>query len=503
MDCCRQRSPHSLSQLGAPQPSRSKKNSSLLDQIEELIQLCAPSFCSPQAWARGRRHLLSQLVCFGRHTITGLLRHQNRTQQDWTADYRFYSEDHFDEDRVFSQIRAQIEQDFPAGDPLVVAMDDSLLRKTGPRIFGSRFQRDPLSPPFQVNFVRGLRVLQISAAVPLGSQGAARMIPVDFQHAALPAKPRKDAAPERLAAYQEQRAKMNINVAGRNRLTHLRQQMDQSGSSHRPLIVTIDGRFTNGTVLGQMPERTTLIGRVRKDSAFYFPPPEQPPCGRKRKYGPRCPTPEQLLKDSSHPWQTVEAFAAGKRYQFRVKTLAPVFSQMDKATHPLRLVVIEPVPYRRTKSSKLERREPAFLICTDLNLPLQQVVQFYLWRWDIEVNFRDEKTLLGVGQAQVRSEASNQNAPALAVAAYALLLLGAVKTYGAAGNPETFKRPRWYKRKPGQRATTSELVTQLRYELWGAALAASFPPLSSPTPPTQNGRKCDSPLEAAIFLSLN
>jgi hypothetical protein len=149
-----------------------------------------------------------------------------------------------------------------------------------------------------------------------------------------------------------------------------------------------------------------------------------------------------------------------KRYQFRLKTLAPVYSQVDKAAHCLRLVVIESVPYRRTKSSKLERGEPAFLICTDLNLPLEKGVQFYLWRWDIEVNFRDEKTLLGVGQAQVQSEASNQNAPALAVAAYALLLLGAVKTYGADGQPETFKRPRWYKRKPGQRATTNELITQ-------------------------------------------
>jgi len=443
------------------------------------------------------------LACFGRHTITGLLRNQNRTQQDWTADYRFYAEDHFDEDRVFDQVRSRIEQDLLAGLPLVTAMDDSLLRKTGPRIFGCRFQRDPLSPPFQVNFVRGLRVLQISAAVPLGSQGAARMIPVDFQHAALPAKPRKNAAPEAWAAYQEQRAKLNINMAGRDRLAHLRRQMDQSGSSNRPLIVTMDGRFTNGTVLGQIPERTTLIGRVRKDSAFYFPPPEQPRRGRKRKYGPRCPTPEQLLKDPAHPWQTVQAFAAGERYQFRVKTLAPVYSQMDKAAHPLRLVVIEPVPYRRTQSSKLQRREPAFLICTDLDLPLQQVVQFYLWRWDIEVNFRDEKTLLGVGQAQVRSKASNQNAPALAVAAYALLLLGAIKTYGTEGHPETFKRPRWYKRKQGQRATTSELIAQLRYELWSAALTTNSPQFSSTCPPTQNGRKCNPPLEAAVFLSLN
>ena len=182
-------------------------------------------------------------MSFGRHTITGLLRNQDRTQQDWTADYRFYSEDHFDEDQVFGCIRTQIEKSISSDAPLVVAMDDSLLRKTGRRIYGSRYQRDPLSPPFHINFVRGLRVLQLSAAVPQGTQGAARMIPVDFQHAALPAKPRKDAGPQLQALYQELRAKKNINLVGRERLAHLRQQMDQrvraTGGSSPPLMAAL------------------------------------------------------------------------------------------------------------------------------------------------------------------------------------------------------------------------------------------------------------------------
>jgi hypothetical protein len=102
-------------------------------------------------------------------------------------------------DKVFQQVRAEVEQGAPADHPLVVAMDDSLLRKTGRRIFGSGYRRDPLSPPFHVNFVRGLRVLQISAAVRQGSEGAARMIPIDFQHAALPAKPHKKGPPEEVS----------------------------------------------------------------------------------------------------------------------------------------------------------------------------------------------------------------------------------------------------------------------------------------------------------------
>jgi hypothetical protein len=351
-------------------------------------------------------------VGFGRHTITGLLRNQNRTQRDWSADYRFYAEDRVEVGKIFQQVRAEVEQCGSPHEPLVVAMDDSILRKSGRRIFGSGYRRDPLSPPFHVNFVRGLRVLQISAAVRQGTAGAARLIPIDFQHAALPAKPHKKAPPEQHQAYQAEKARRNINLVGGQRLACLRRQMDEGGSLSRLLLASVDGRFTNSTLLRQVPPRTVVIGRVRKDAVFHHPPENQPERGRKRKYGQRCPTPEALLKDPTVPWQKLQAYSAGQTYEFKIKTLAPVYSAMDKGQRALRLLVIEPVPYRPSKKSKLERREPAYLICTDPALPLPELLQAYLWRWDIEVNFRDEKTILGVGQAQVRSESSNQNAPA-------------------------------------------------------------------------------------------
>ena len=297
------------------------------------------------------------------------MRNQNRTPQDWSADYRFYAQARLDGDKIFGQVRAEIEQCGGAEAPLVAAMDDSLLRKTGRKIFGSRYQRDPLSPPFQVNFVRGLRVLQISAAVRQGDQGAARLIPIDFQHAALPAKPHPRAPAEVHAAYQAERAVRNINVVGRERLASLRQQMDQSGSAARRLVVSLAGRFTNSTVLRKVPDRTVLVGRVRKDSVFFYPPTSQPQRGRKRKYGLRCPTPEALLKDPTVPWQSVKASAAGQTYEFKVKTLGPVYTAMNHGLQALRLVVREPVPYRASQRSKLERREPAYLICTDPDSP--------------------------------------------------------------------------------------------------------------------------------------
>lgn len=445
--------------------------------------------------------MLSHLVCFGRHTITGLLRLQDRTQQDWTADYRLYAEAHFDEDKIFGAVRTEVQGQLPDDAPLVSALDDSLLRKTGRKICGVRYLRDPMSPPFHVNFVRGLRVLQISAALPQGVDGAARLIPIDFRQAPLPPKPRPNAPAAAQEAYEEQRSKMNINRVARERLALLRQQMDESGAAQRQLILSMDGRFTNRSTLSNPPERTTLIGRVRKDARFFHPPQQQPKLGRKRKYGPPCPTPEELLKEPSVPWQQVQAYAAGQRHTFEVKTLAPIYMALDKAQKPVRLVVVKPVRYHLTKT-KTDRREPAFLICTDPNLPLEKVLQYYLWRWDIEVNFRDEKTILGVGQAQVRTESSNQKAPSLAVAAYSLLLLAAHKTYGAEGRPEIFKAPRWDKRKVSRRATTNDLRNQMRYELWASALRSNFRPLCPTTASNQNARKLDLPLNSALFRTI-
>lgn len=431
-----------------------------------------------------------------------MLRAQNRHHLDWSADYRFYSQDRFNEDAVFNQIRHQVEDHLPKNQPLVVAMDDSLLRKTGRKIHGVRFLRDPLSPPFHVNLVRGLRVLQLSACLPQGG-GQARAIPIDFQHAVLPAKPSKKAPDSEWQNYKKLKAQTNINILGCQRLAALRQSLDQSDPQRR-LVSCVDGRFTNKTFLRQLPERTTVIGRIRKDAAVYQLPEAQPAKGRKCKYGKPLPTPEELLKDESVPFETVRAFAAGKIHNFQVKRVGPVVMRLDRAARPVQLIIIKPLGYRLQIGGRLLYRQPAYLVCTDPNMPLEELLQQFLWRWDIEVNFRDEKTLLGVGQAQVRTEQSNQNAPALAVAAYAMLLMASVNAYGKKGAPDRMNQAKWYRRKKKDRATTNELINQLRRELWATALnPAHFPHFMSNRAPDKKCEKSNVPLNSAVFLSLN
>lgn len=422
---------------------------------------------------------LSTLVCLGRHTLTGMLTTAGRQFNDWSADYRLFSKDRFAPDKLFAHIRNNLLSEIPEREPFVCCMDDSLFRKTGKKTYGVAYRRDPLGPPFHVNFILGQRILQISAAWPSGPEpGPVRMIPIDFQHCPTPKKPAKNASPEEQAEYRQLQKKLKISTIGVQRLQKLRKALDEeTGGMNRQLVVSVDGSYTNGTVLKNIPSRTTLIGRIRKDAKLYLPPEQasEGTRGRKRVYGERIPTPEELRQNDGLPFQRIEAWAAGKTHSFKIKTIAPLRWRTAGQKHNLRLVVIAPLGYRLNKKSRLLYRRPAYIICTDLNLPLHKVLQMYLWRWDIEVNFRDEKHLLGAGQAQVRTEKSVQNVPSLIIAAYAMLLIAAGKTFGQSKQTSVnLPLPKWRNGKKGKRPSTQQLINQLRLDLWGRSLGHNY-----------------------------
>lgn len=482
--------------MGPARPRPAQKKTSLLQNLNLLLERALASAPQP---ARHAAHALAQLVALGRHTLTGLLAAQNRHQQDWTADYRFYSHGRVQPDTLFTTARQTVEAALAPDAPLVVGVDDSLLPKTGRRVHGTAWRRDPQGPPFQVQFTWAQRVLQFSAARPLGSEGAVRMVPIDFVHAPTPTKPRKGADADAQAAYVAAAKAANLVALAQRRLVALRAQVPAS----RKLHVVGDGRYSNKTLLRNCPPGTVYIGRIRKDSALFHPPPAQPATGRKRIYGAKALTPEQLRQAADAPWQTVRAYACGRVHEFRVKVLADVRTPLCGG-QPVQVVVIAPLGYRLRRGGKRCYRQPAYLLCTDPTLPVAAVVQEYLWRWDIEINFREEKTLLGVGQAQVRVPTSVERVPALAVGAYGLLHLAALDTYGDTGQPEGVPLPQWRRRHPPARATTGRLINQLRYELWASALRPeSLAGFTSPGAPDPKPEKLSPHLASATFYATN
>ena len=449
---------------------------------------------------------MSSLVCLGRHTVTGLLSTSGLQFRDWTAAYRLFAWDRIDTSRLFSIVSREASKELPNDGRVYLAMDDSQLRKTGRHIHGVAWRRDPLGPPFHTNFIRAQRVLQMSLAVPQ-KKGAspARLIPIDFAHLPQPVKPRHDASNEEWNQYKKSKKESAISRLAVPRLQHVFKELSHNtASQQRETFLLVDGRFTNRIVLKGLPDKMGFIGRIRKDAKLYFEPSatNQQTRGRRRRYGELAPTPEQLRQDACIAWQTVNAFAAGKVHAFRIKTQSALLWRPAGSTQRLRLIVIAPLSYRPRKNSRLLYRQPGYLITNDCVSPLELIVQGYVWRWEIEVNLRDEKTLLGVGQAQVRSPASTENVPAMIVASYALLLLAGLRFSKDPATEELLPLPKWRCRKKQTRTSTQSLRNQLRAEMWGRALGLDhFSGFSSVSDCAIKPEKLNPSLKSAVLYA--
>jgi hypothetical protein len=91
------------------------------------------------------------------------------------------------------------------------------------------------------------------------------------------------------------------------------------------------------------------------------------------------------------------------------------------------------------------------------------LIQANFDHWGIEVNHRDEKEILGVGQAQVWNNHSVSKVPALLVAMYSWLLLTGLECHGPMRSGVYEPLPKW--RRGAKRPSCQDLVTLLRRQL--------------------------------------
>jgi hypothetical protein len=468
-----------------------------------LLNQCSGAFTQNQAWKTGRDLAFGALNCMGRHTLSGLITANGHQFMDWSSAYRLFSRNRIDVSRFFDVARTSVLEELAHQDSIIAHMDDTILKKTGLKIPGAAWRRDPLGPPFQTNFIWGQRFLQISMALPdQPGCSQSRAIPVDFHHCPTAKRPRKKDDAECWENYKEQQKKLKLSKKGAERLNELRSRLNVNGAAKKQLIVSVDGSYTNESVLKKLDEKITLIGRIRKDTKLFTKSLHKPGVGRKKVYGDKLPTPEEIRQSQDYPWQEVNAWVAGKMHTFNVKVIRDLKWKSAGQNHTLQLVIIRPLGYRLTKSSKRIYRDPAYLICTDNDLDIQKLLQSYLWRWEIEVNFRDEKTILGCGQAQVRNPESVELVPAFITAVYALLHLAAHKSLKQ-NKDNLLPRPKWYPKKEEQRHSTRDLINNLKAQAWTRTIGISFNGFVNNEFKSRSHRNDSNPWSSAMFYARN
>jgi hypothetical protein len=432
----------------------------LLSAFLSITQSWRPVFPQQRSFLRAVRQALGSLVCLGRRTLTRIIWAQGRQQLNWVGEYLLHSRCRWEPQHLFRPI---LEQALPFCQTrlLGVAVDDTRLRKTGRSIQQAFYQRDPLSPPFHVNLMLGLRFLQASLLVPLYRHAnvGSRALPIRFQQVSRVQRPAKKAGPQAWEQYRQAAKRYNLSRAFVELGQQLREELDLAGGRHKILVLAGDGSFCNRTCFGDVAERTELIVRGRKNAKLCL----RAPLDSRRFYAAEKFTPEQVRQDPHRLWRTTKIFYGGKRRKIRYREVKEVYWQRGSGKQPLRLIVVAPTPYRKSKSRKLYYRDPAYLFTTDLKSPVKQLLQIYFDRWQIEVNHREEKDTLGVGQAQLWNVTSVPKQPVLAVASYSALLLASLQAFGAERGNAYAPLPKW--RRKARRPSCLDLITLLRKEM--------------------------------------
>ena len=449
----------------------------LIDWLHQQTQLWVFVFPQQRSLQRAIALAFGILCGVGKRTLTRAIGFHGNTPKDWSADYKVFSRCEWQPRALFHPIYQDAIREHGL-ERIAIGVDDTRVWRSGKHVPYTQWQRDPLGPPFQTNLRWGHRFLQASLILPLyrdDGESSSRSIPVRFELAPIVRKPGAKASPRQWEEYRREKKTHNLSVQFVAMVREQRRYLNESGHAGKRLSVVTDASFCNRTTFGEAWEaqNVSVTARARKDLVLC----KRAPGGSRRFYGKKKFSPEQVKRwDSMAEWKERRIFHGGCFRLVRYKEMTNVYWQGGAKKQPLRLWVVAPVGYRISKKGRKYYRQPAYLLTSDLNTPAEVLLQEYFDRWGIEVNHRDEKEILGVGEAQVWNEKSVSKVPALLVAMYSWLILAGLKCYGPRREAVYEPLPKW--RRGAKRPSCLDLVRLLRKQL--AEKPLSFPTATQP-----------------------
>jgi hypothetical protein len=328
--------------------------------------------------------------------------------------------------------------------PVVLGLDDTIERRRGAKIKAKGIYRDPVRSSHS-HFVKasGLRWLSLMLLAPI--PWAKRVWALPFLTVLAPSE-----------RYYEKRKRAHKKLTDWARQALLQVRRWLPG---RKLVVVMDASFAAIDFLWQVAKLAnpiTMIARFRLDAALYAPAPERQPGkkGRSRKKGQRLPTLEQVLEDTRTVWKKVlipNWYGEGKR-EVEITSGTAVWYHSGMPALPIRWELIRD-PLGKFKSQAL--------LCTDLNEEPEQILKWFVMRWQLEVTFHEVRDHLGVEtQRQWSDWAILRTTPAL-LGLFSLVTLLA-STHAINGKIPV-RQAAWYcKTLP----TFSDALALVRQEVW-------------------------------------
>jgi hypothetical protein len=283
--------------------------------------------------------------------------------------------------------RLIVDRLLPEGAALDVAVDDTLFKRRGKKVYGAAWQHDgSAAGPKKIGFGNNWVVLGL-------------LVPLPFLH-------RPVCLPVLARLWRPGGEASKVDLAREMTGVLL------AAFPHRQLNLVGDAAY-HGRALRDLPGRVTWTCRMQRNGVFYAPAP--PPTGKRghpRWKGERLGTPGEVAATASFTRATVHRYGRTETVH-----LAAVTGLWWGAFHrrPCRLVLI------RDEGS--DKPYDLALVTTDLAADPAEIVSRYAWRWQIELLFLQVKQLLGVGEARNRVQRAVERTVPFGLAVYTLTVI--------------------------------------------------------------------------------
>ena len=343
-----------------------------------LLRPFAPLF-SKRVWAHVQILLMGALLAPAQRTVTAALRvmglgqtphfqryHRVLNRASWSA---------LAASRVL--LRLLVATFLPDG-PLVIGVDETLERRTGAKIAAKGVYRDAVRSSHS-HFVKatGLRWVSLMLLAPI--PWADRVWALPFLTALAPS--------ERYDVQHGRRHKALTDWAWQLLLVVRRWW------PARAIVAVADSGYAALTFLARcqaLRPPITVITRLRLDAALYTPaPPRQShQNGRPRKKGVRLPTLAARAADPATEWSplTVTHWYGQRERTVEIVSETTVWYHAGLPPVPIRWVLIR---------DPEERFATQALLCTDLSVAPEQIIAWFVRRWQMEVDLRRGTTTSG------------------------------------------------------------------------------------------------------------
>jgi hypothetical protein len=417
-------------------PTLPTKYSTILNAFAQLF--------SKRIWGRVQVLLAGAILSPAERTVTAALRAVGLSQEKHFQNYHRVLNR-----AVWSSVEASrillmlLVGTFALFGPIVFGLDDTIERRRGENIKAKGIYRDPVrSSHSHMVKASGLRWLSLMLLAPIPWAGHVWALP--FLTVLAPSE-----------RYYEKKVCKHKKLTdwARQMLFQLRKWLPE-----RTLVVVADSSFAVIELLSRMTQLKNpicMIARFRLDAALYEPVVLTPSkVGRPRKKGKRLPTLETVLDDEQTIWQPliVQEWYGEKQREIEICSDTAVWYHSGKPPLSIRWVLIRD-PKKKFKSQAL--------LCTNLETSPEQIIQWFVRRWQVEVTFHEVRTHLGVETQRQWADLSILRITPALLSLFSLITL--LANCHAQKNQLLIQRTAWYNKKL---PTFSDALATVKQEFW-------------------------------------